>query len=142
MVTPMSDVFEQTLTVDTNREELETVQDVLEMAMAAGHFDADSILQATMAAEEVFVNICNYANVPTCDIEIIVDEKAARIIFTDEGAEYNPLNIPEPDVEVAGHERTPGGLGIFMVRRLVNDLAYRRDGNQNVLTLTKLRDAM
>ena len=104
----MGEVIQQTLTVETSRDELETVQDVLEMAMAAGHFDADSILQAALAAEEVFVNICNYAQVPSCEVDIIVDGDEARIIFTDEGAEYNPLNIPEPDVQAKGHEREPG----------------------------------
>ena len=137
----MGEVIQQTLTVETSRDELETVQDVLEMAMAAGHFDADSILQATLAAEEVFVTICNYAQVPSCEVDIIVDSDETRIVFTDEGAEYNPLSVPEPDVEAKGHEREPGGLGIFMVRRLMNDLSYRREGNRNILTLTKVRNA-
>ncbi|MBD5560665.1 MAG: ATP-binding protein [Clostridia bacterium] len=135
----MSDIIQQTLTVETSREELETIQDVLEMAMAAGHFDADSILQAALAAEEVFVNICNYAEVESAEVDITVDEDGARIVFIDEGKEYNPLTIPDPDVEASGHERTPGGLGIFMVKNLVNTLDYRRDGNRNILTMTKHR---
>lgn len=137
----MSDVFQQTLTVETVPEELETVQDVLEMAMAAAHFDADSIIQATLAAEEVFVNICHYAGVDSADIEILVDGDEARITFTDTGIEYNPLSVPEPDVEAEGRERKPGGLGIFMVKKLMNSLDYRREGSQNVLTMTKRREA-
>ena len=135
----MSDIIQQTLTVETSREELETIQDVLEMAMAAGHFDADSILQAALAAEEVFVNICNYAEVESAEVDITVDEDGARIDFIDEGKEYNPLTIPDPDVEASGHERTPGGLCIFMVKNLVNTLDYRRDGTRNILTMTKHR---
>lgn len=137
----MSEVFKQTLTVETSPEELETVQDVLEMAMAAAHFDADAIIQATLAAEEVFVNICHYAGVESADIDIEVDGDEARITFSDRGVEYNPLTVPEPDVEAAGHERTPGGLGIYMVKQLMNTMDYRRDGNQNVLTMTKRREA-
>lgn len=135
----MSEAIQQTLTVETSPDELETVQDVIEMSMAAAHFDADSILQTTLAAEEIFVNICHYAGVESADIDILVDGDEARVTFTDQGIEYNPLEIPEPDVGAQGHERTPGGLGIFMVRRLVNSLDYRRDGDLNVLTMTKLR---
>lgn len=136
----MSDVFQQQLTIETTPDELETLQDVLEMAMAAAHFDADSILQATLAAEEVFVNICHYAGVSSADVEISVDGDEARVTFTDSGIEYNPLGVPEPDVEAEGHERTPGGLGIFMVRKLMSSLDYRRDGDQNILTMIKRRE--
>ncbi|HSR11121.1 MAG TPA: ATP-binding protein, partial [Thermodesulfobacteriota bacterium] len=51
------------------------------------------------------------------------------------GAPFDPTSIPPPDVRLPLSRRAPGGLGFFLVRNMVNEIRYRRDGDRNVLTL-------
>jgi anti-sigma regulatory factor (Ser/Thr protein kinase) len=59
------------------------------------------------------------------------------IRITDQGIPFNPLEKDEPDISLPVDERNIGGLGIFMVRNLVDDLSYHRDDHQNILTIIK-----
>ena len=71
------------------------------------------------------------------NIDKLGEKKGLEIIIADEGIPFNPLSVPEPDVHVPIEERMIGGLGIFMIRKLADDVTYERDGNRNVLTLVK-----
>jgi serine/threonine-protein kinase RsbW len=55
----------------------------------------------------------------------------------DDGAEFNPLNLPIPDIGAPLHDRSPGGLGIHLVRSLMDHVDYRRIGRRNCFTMTK-----
>jgi serine/threonine-protein kinase RsbW len=55
----------------------------------------------------------------------------------DDGAEFNPLNLPTPDIGASLHDRSPGGLGIHLVRSLMDHVDYRRIGRRNRFTMTK-----
>jgi anti-sigma regulatory factor (Ser/Thr protein kinase) len=57
--------------------------------------------------------------------------------YSDRGAAFNPLDAPEPDLAAPLMERQPGGLGVHLVRRVVHDLAYRRRGGSNQITMTR-----
>ena len=59
-----------------------------------------------------------------------------RLIFSDNGKPYNPLDAKEPDVTASAEDRTIGGLGIFMVRKMMDQMDYMYTDGQNVLTLT------
>ena len=55
----------------------------------------------------------------------------------DDGREFNPLELPEPDLEQKLEERPIGGLGIHLVRNLMDELDYKRTHNKNILTMKK-----
>ena len=99
-------------------------------------------LQIEVAAEEIFVNIAHYAypgKDGTADIRFSFDDQAnvATICFLDSGTPYNPLAREEPDTTLSVEERSIGGLGIFMVKKTMDNIEYEyKDGN-NVLTLQK-----
>ena len=59
------------------------------------------------------------------------------ITFIDKGVPYDPLTRPDPDITLSAEERQIGGLGIYMVKRSMDDLAYRREDGRNVLTIRK-----
>ena len=95
-----------------------------------------------IAVEEIFVNIANYAYLPgrgdaTITAELIDDNTKVRITFTDSGKEYNPLLKADPNIKLEARERPIGGLGIFMTKKLVDDILYEYRDNQNVLTIIK-----
>ena len=98
--------------------------------------------QIDIAIDEVFSNIANYAYAPdvgTAVVRIETRREPASITLTfrDWGVRYNPLEKKDPDVSLGLEERQIGGLGIFMVKKSMNKMFYRRRGRQNVLTLFK-----
>ena len=95
-----------------------------------------------VAVEELYVNIARYAYAPdTGEAEIIVDvqdnPKAVEITFVDSGIPYDPLKKEDPDVNLSAEERQIGGLGIFMVKKSMDDMRYEYKDNQNILTIRK-----
>jgi len=86
------------------------------------------------------VNIFTYAYPDRMgDVVIVCRPDAAGkllIEITDDGIPFNILTRDEPDLDSGIEERSVGGLGIFFVRRLVQEIRYRREGGKNVLTLT------
>ena len=102
----------------------------------------DSLDKFAIVVEEIFANIAHYAykNVKR-DVEIICDyeedSNEFALTFIDSGMEYNPLKTPEPDVTLPLEKRKIGGLGVFIVKKFMDKLCYRRENNKNILTLIK-----
>jgi len=96
------------------------------------------LMQLELAVEEAVVNICLYAyEVPPGELLIRVESGAAQFVveLIDEGVPFDPLGVDEPDLRAPAGERQVGGLGIFLVRRVMDEVAYRRDGASNILRL-------
>jgi anti-sigma regulatory factor (Ser/Thr protein kinase) len=102
----------------------------------------ECIQSLLLATEEIFVNIVNHAydDPVSGSIELVFDTIANDTVslqFTDQGKAFNPLQVPPPDIKASIKNRKPGGLGIFMVKQLVDSVQYQRHGNSNVLTLIR-----
>ena len=96
--------------------------------------------EIAIAAEEVFTNIANYAYTEeTGKVRLCVDinDNELRITFEDSGKPYNPLDTPEPDITLSAKERPIGGLGIFMVKKIMDTVQYRYENCINQLTMIK-----
>ena len=92
-----------------------------------------------MCAEEIFANISNYAySAPNGEVEIELSKSNNQIEFKfiDSGMDYNPLAKPDPDITLPPEERPLGGLGVYMVKKMADNVSYIRKDNRNVLTLT------
>ena len=101
-----------------------------------------SQMQIDVAVEEVFVNIASYAYTPgigsaTVRIESSQDPASVTITFIDRGVPYNPLQKEDPDVSLSAEERSIGGLGIFMVKKTMDDMQYVYRDGQNILSISK-----
>ena len=98
-------------------------------------------MQISIAAEEVFVNIANYAYAPgkgNATVRIDVSEEPVVIItFIDNGIPFNPLTRKDPDVGLPASRRRIGGLGIFMTKRAMDNVEYEYKDGQNILKLKK-----
>ena len=91
-----------------------------------------------MCAEEIYANIEFYAYPQENGIiEAELKKSDNNIIFEfrDEGVEYNPLEKPDPDINLPPEQRPVGGLGIYMVKEMSDEIYYRRENNKNILTL-------
>ena len=99
-------------------------------------------MQIDIAVEEIFVNIANYAYAPeigtaTVRVEVLGDPPAVDITFIDGGVPYDPLAKDDPDVTLSAEERQIGGLGIFMVKKSMDDVKYTYLDGHNILTIKK-----
>jgi sigma-B regulation protein RsbU (phosphoserine phosphatase) len=91
-----------------------------------------------MCAEEIFANISFYAYPEKSGmIEAVLTKSADSVIleFTDEGVEYNPMEKPDPDIDLPPQDRPLGGLGIYMVKQMSDSINYKRENNKNILTM-------
>jgi len=95
-------------------------------------------MQLQLALEEAVVNICDYAyETPPGEIVMRVEPSTTRfaVELVDEGVPFDPLAVEEPDLRSEARERPVGGLGILLVRRVIDEVTYRRAGGRNILRL-------
>ena len=99
------------------------------------------LMPMNLALEEAVSNVMLYAYPETNSGRVLVEaEKSAKqVVFTisDTGIPFDPTQKEDPDVSLSLEERTIGGLGIFLVRQIMDDIRYERKDNKNILTLTK-----
>jgi serine/threonine-protein kinase RsbW len=101
----------------------------------------DIVFNLNLVLEEAVVNIINYAY-PKEDHESIylsakMHEGSIVLVLTDTGKEFDPTAVPEADVTLSADDRQIGGLGIFLIRQIMNEVKYERIEGKNVLTLEK-----
>lgn len=99
-------------------------------------------MQIGIAVEEIYVNIARYAYHPeageaTVRCTVGGDPLQVEIRFRDSGKPYNPLAKEDPDISLPAEERQTGGLGIYMVKKSMDDSTYSYEDGKNVLTIKK-----
>ncbi len=99
-------------------------------------------MQINVAIDELFGNIAHYAYAPdtgdaTVRVEAEEEPRAVVITFIDRGVPYDPLKKPDPDVTLSAEDRAVGGLGIFLVKKTMDDMSYSYEDGQNILRIRK-----
>ena len=100
-----------------------------------GGVDRKAVSAALNAADEVTSNIVNYSAATSYRVEVERTVNRIRLRFSDDGKPYNPLLHVDPDTHAAIEDRPVGGLGLVVLKRLSDRVAYSREGGRNVLTL-------
>ena len=123
------------------------IREIPELAAFVEALAADCALDGrlkaglNLALEEAVTNVMMYAYPAgeTGLIEISAGREGERIVFTvvDSGVPFDPTSVPDADTSLGVSERPIGGLGIFLVRKLMDEIRYERAGAKNVLTLVK-----
>ncbi len=134
----------KTITVPALTEELDTVLQFVQNELDQMECAPKICNQIAIAVEEIFVNIAHYAYRPDvgdatirCQVSTAQPPKIT-IEFLDSGKPYDPLKKADPDTTLSADERDIGGLGIFMVKRLMDDVTYEYKDGKNILTIQKL----
>ncbi|MCR5841747.1 MAG: ATP-binding protein [Bacteroidales bacterium] len=98
-------------------------------------------MSLNLALEEAVTNVMMYAYPAgvTGQVELDVDALPGRLVFelSDSGVPFDPTAAPDADISLGVEERPIGGLGIFLVRQIMDSVEYARRGGKNILTLTK-----
>lgn len=130
------------ITVEAVVENLQTVIDFATEHLEEQDCPMKTAMQMELVIEEIFVNIANYAYNPevgkaTFCIEFEEKPSAILMTFIDNGKPYNPLEKTDPDTTLDIDERDIGGLGIFLVKKNVDEIDYKYEGGKNILSMKK-----
>ena len=130
------------ITFDASFDNLDEIRDFVgEVARQVG-FSAKEIYSIQLAADEASSNIIEhaYAGITDGKLEIEGDafEEGIKIVMRDRGKSFNPSSVPEPNVKADLSERKIGGLGMYLMRKLMDEVTYESSAeNGNILTMVK-----
>ena len=127
------------LIIEANIEKLHEVINFVNEELERNHCPTGYHINVDLAVEEIFVNIAHYAYPPSGGKVVITVTVGEEVViqFEDTGKSYNPLEHPDPDLDMPVMERKIGGLGIFLVKKVMDKVDYMRIDNKNVLVITK-----
>ncbi|MBR4903246.1 MAG: ATP-binding protein [Selenomonadaceae bacterium] len=130
------------ITVEAVVENLQTVIDFATEKLEARDCPMKTSMQLELVIEEIFVNIANYAyhpetGVATFCMEFEENPSAVSMTFIDGGKPYNPLEKDDPDTTLDVDEREIGGLGIFLVKKNVDEISYEYADGKNILRMKR-----
>ncbi len=122
----------------------EKSSEIIEYLMASPDIPADEGLQfkIRLSIEEAVENVVNYAyqdGIGWLEAGTSIDNDGLRLTIElrDAGIPFNPLDKPDPDITLSAEERQIGGLGIFLCKQLMDDINYRYENGNNILTMSK-----
>ncbi len=130
------------LTVGASFDQIEVVTDFVNETLRALGCSVRARLQLDVAIDEIMSNIVRYAYSPgtgsvTVRLEALENPTAVRLSFIDRGVPYDPFTAKQPDVSAPAEERAVGGLGIYLVRKTMDEVRYEYLDGQNILHITK-----
>jgi len=130
------------LTVEATVENIETVTEFVNAELEKLGCPMKVQTQIDIAIDELFSNIAHYAYYPetgpaTVRVEVDRDPLAVIVTFIDNGIPYDPLTTEDPDTNLSAEERPVGGLGVFLVKKTMDDVSYEYKDGRNILRIKK-----
>ena len=133
------------LTIPATVENIEKVTEFVNSQLEEINCPIKAKMQIDIAIDELFGNIAHYAYKPetgpaTVRVEVTETPISVIVTFIDHGIPYDPLKKDDPDVTLSAEERAIGGLGIFMVKKTMDEITYEYKDGQNILSIRKRRN--
>jgi len=133
---------EQHLTLPCDVAEVPRLAAFIDQICETAGVDMGTAMELNLAAEEAVVNVMNYAYAPGTEGTVEVIAKASDdgiiLVIEDSGTPFDPTAKADADTTLEAEERPIGGLGIHLVRKLMDSISYKRsDDGRNILTITK-----
>ncbi|MBQ3700393.1 MAG: ATP-binding protein [Prevotella sp.] len=133
--------MERRLTLPNDIETIPQLNEFIDNIAEEAGLDMSFTMSLNLALEEAVVNVMTYAypegTAGTVDIDIKTNGEQLTCVLSDSGTPFDPTQTPDADTTLSAEERPIGGLGIFLVRQIMDDISYQYVDNKNVLTLTK-----
>ena len=133
--------MKKTLTIKNEVSQLSRVYGLVEQVASEWHLDKSLTMNLNLVVEEAVANIVMYAyeGQKEKDITLTLEKEKDQLLITvtDTGMPFDPTTKEAPDVSLIAEERPIGGLGIFLIKQMMDDVSYRREGGTNILTLRK-----
>ena len=130
-----------TCSVPADAAQLTALTDFLREFWSAASLTSTQRTTFELALEEVFTNIVRHGTqpgkVPSVEVSLVVATDGLTMTIEDDGPRFDPLSLPEPDITADLDERPVGGLGVFLVRQMMDAVSYQYVGTRNRLSMTK-----
>ena len=130
------------MTIAATVENIEAVTDFVNQQLEELDCPMKAQMQIDIAIDELFGNIAQYAYRPeigeaTVRVEVTREPLSVVITFIDQGLPFDPLKQEDPDTGLSAEERQIGGLGIFMVKKSMDEVSYEYRDGKNILWIRK-----
>lgn len=133
--------LERNLTLQNDVQQIPQLAQFVEEVCETIGLDAPTTMQMNLAMEEAVVNVMRYAypsgTVGDISIEARASDVRLKFVISDSGVPFDPTTRPQVDTTLTAEQRPIGGLGIHLVRNIMDSINYERIGDRNVLTLRK-----
>ena len=130
------------LTIAATVENIGIVTDFVNEQLEALDCPMKAQMQIDIAIDELFGNIAHYAYHPevgnaTVRVEVTEEPLAVIVTFIDGGVPYDPLKTADPDITLSAEDRQLGGLGVYMVKKSMDEITYEYKDGKNILSIKK-----
>lgn len=130
------------LTIPATVENIEKVTEFVNRQLQEINCPSKVQMQIDTSIDELFGNIAHYAYRPetgpaTVRVEVTDAPISVIVTFIDHGVPYDPLKKDDPDISLSAEERAIGGLGIFIVKKTMDEITYEYKDGQNILRIRK-----
>ena len=128
------------LTIDSDILEIPRISLALDRALRVHGFSEEEILDSQLAVEEAITNVIVHGYEQITGKIVItfrITHRLAEVQIEDFAPPFNPLSIPDPDISVDIEDRKIGGLGVFLIRQVMDDIVYRYENGNNILVMVK-----
>ena len=133
--------FQQSITLPNDVQEVPRLNEFVDSVCEVAELDMSTTLKLNLAIEEAVVNVMNYAYPAGTQGQVVIDAKVSdmslEFVISDSGTPFDPTAKKEVDTTLSAEERGIGGLGIHLVRQIMDSISYDRINGMNVLTLRK-----
>ncbi len=117
----------------------ESVIDFVEETIENNGVPTDTAIKINICTDEIVANILSHSSAKFINVKISIDSESTtvKISFTDNGEPFNPItDIGDPDVTIPLEERKEGGLGVYIVKKMMKEITYEREDNCNIFTIS------
>ncbi len=134
-------ILQRSLILPNDIETIPQLNEFIDIFAEEIGLDMSLTMSLNLAIEEAVVNVMQYAypkeHKGEVEIKILADNEWLTFIITDSGVAFDPTTQDDADTTLSAEERPIGGLGIFLVRQLMDIIEYKRNNDKNILTLRK-----
>jgi serine/threonine-protein kinase RsbW len=130
------------LTIGSDIAEIPVVLDRFGEALQANGFSAEEILDTQLAVEEAITNVIVHGYRRTGEpisITCQIHHNRVEVRITDAAPRFDPFTVPEPELEESVEDRSIGGLGVYLIRRVMDEVSYHYRDGRNVLVMVKIK---
>ena len=129
------------LVLENDIKQIPRLTEFIEGIIEEKNIDASTATGINLALEEAVANVMSYAypegTVGEVKVDVRIDEREITFMVSDNGKEFDPTTRPEPDLKSGPEERPIGGLGIHLIRTIMDTVSYKRQSGKNLLIMTK-----
>jgi sigma-B regulation protein RsbU (phosphoserine phosphatase) len=133
--------YQRSITLTNDIQQVPQLAEFMDHVCEAMGFDDLTTMQMNLAIEEAVVNVMNYAypegTTGSVNVEVQANDVRLKFVISDSGKHFDPTSVAAADTTLSAEDRSIGGLGIYLVRQLMDSVNYERIGGFNVLTLRK-----